>query len=231
MKKVIATLLKQPWAYILCIELLLFFVLFPLVYSPDSLYSVLPESRYEIWEDFAVIHMERYLSIVALFLCLFPGILTLCEIFSRNYRGWRKTGVVMLYVFLTFFALAILSPTLGRAREGGRRISCFSNLRSIRLALQQYCLDYEYLPPDLKTLSDAAYLTDKGVYRCPSRYGLNVEFSDYFYYGAGRKLDEKTPFLLLRDRDKNHPGKYWNLLMSDGERIQRNSAQGDKNYK
>ncbi len=225
MKKVIAKLFKQPWLYILFIELLLFFILFPLAYSPDSLYTFLPESWYDVWENFAVIHMGRYLSISALFLFLFTGFWTFCTAFSSQVKGWEKTGLVMFYIFLTFIAWAILAPTLGRAREGVRQISCFSNLRSIRLALQQYALDYgSHLPPDLKTLSSTDYLSDKGVYCCPSQDNSNSEFSDYLYYGAGHKLDENPPFLLLRDRDKNHPGKYWNLLMSNGERIQRNDT-------
>jgi Protein of unknown function (DUF1559) len=216
-KKTIVTLLKQTWFYILCMELL-FFLLFSLAYSPDTLYSVLP-AWYDVWEKFAVMHLGWYLSISALFLFLFTFFLTFCEAFSRKFRGWRKAGVVVLYVFLTFFALSIFLPLLGRAREGSRRISCFSNLRSIRLALQQYALDYEsHLPPDLKTLSNTHYLTDKGIFRCPSRVreNSNSGFSDYLYYGAGHKLGEKTPFPLVKDQEKNHPGKYWNLIMSDG---------------
>jgi len=221
MKKFIATLLKQPWFYIIVAELLLL-ILFPLVDNPSWLYSFLSEAWYDAWEEFAALHMEGYLYVSTLFLFLFTICLIFCTAFSQEIQRERKTGLVILYLFLAFFAFGFLIPTLGKAREKAKRIHCSSNLKQIYLAFDQYALDYKsYLPPDLKTLSKADYLTCKSVYHCPSQSRPNSEFSDYLYYGAGRKLDENPPFLLLRDRDKNHPGKYCNLLMSDGQIIHR----------
>ena len=218
MKKIITTLLKQPWFYIVVAELLLF-ILFPLVDNPDWLYSFLPEAWYDVWEEFAVIHMERYLALCALLLISLSGALGFVSLFSCLHARKRENIIaLMLYIFLTFTACGILLPTLGRAREKAKRIACTSNLKQIYLALDQYALDYQsHLPPDLKTLSSTDYLTGESIYRCMSRKRPNKEFSDYLYYGAGHKLDEKPAFILLRDRDKNHPGKYWNLLMSDGK--------------
>lgn len=220
MKKIITTLLKQPWFYIIVAELLLF-ILFPLVDNPDWLYSFLPEAWYDVWEEFAVIHMERYLTLCILLLICLSGALGFVSLFSCLHTRKRDNIIaLMLYLFLTFTACGILLPTLGRAREKAKRIACTSNLKQIYLALDQYALDYQsYLPPDLKTLSSTGYLTCESIYRCMSRKRPNKEFSDYLYYGDGRKLDEKPTFILLRDRDKNHPGKYWNLLMSDGKTI------------
>lgn len=70
-------------------------------------------------------------------------------------------------------------------------------------------------PPNLRTLSTAEYLTDESVYRCPSQWGREPEFSDYQYLGKGRLRDEAV-FPILRDLPGNHPGKYCSVLFSDG---------------
>lgn len=233
MKKRIAKLLKHPWIYIFCASLLILFILSPLMDNPYSLYPFLPESWYDAWEYFAVFGMEGFLVISTLFLFLLTVALIINNAFSRKVRGWQKTKIVFLHLFLLFVVFLVFISFLGRAREKARRISCFSNLRQIYLALDLYASDNEsQLPPDLKILSDTDYLADQRVFRCPSRRRPNSEFSDYIYYGAGQtleygmwqkqKFEGKTPFLLAKDRDKNHPGKYCNLLMSNGEIIQQN---------
>jgi hypothetical protein len=219
-KKKLVTLLRQPWFYILCVELLLIFVLLPLNDNPQWLYSLLPAAWYDEWEEFAAVSMERCLSISALFLFFLAGILSVYQLLYRIIEKKGKAGMIILYLFLALFALPAVLPKIGCAREKAKRISCRSNLKQIYLALEQYALDYNsFLPPNLKTLSDADYLNDRGIYHCPSRKRPNEEFSDYLYYGAGRKLKKANPFILVTDRDKNHPGKYYNSIMSDGQLI------------
>ena len=217
MKKFIKSLIRQPWFYIVLVELLVIFVLYPLCNNPQRLYPFLAESWYDLWEEFAVMHSEGWLAICSLFLFLLAGSLTFIMPFRQKHKVLKKIMIGVLYAFLALVSLGMIASKFGSAREGSKRISCSSNLIQIGLALGQYALDNESnLPPDLKTLADTDYLTDKGIHRCPSRWRQNTEFSDYLYYGVGRKIEEKPPFILLRDRDKNHPGKYWNILMSNG---------------
>ena len=194
---------------------LLAFVFVPLLEHPEMLYPLLPTSMYDAWEEFAVWHLERLIVIVGLFFLLLSLVLALVTPFSRKVRGWKKTGKI--YLLFVFLWLLFAIPLTGRAHERAKRISCTSNLKQIYMSLEQYAGDYEgFLSPDLKTLQESGYLTDLEVFRCPSRTRPNAEFSDYLYFGRDRKLKD-PPFLLVRDRDKNHPGVYWNNLFSDGQ--------------
>jgi len=209
---------------------LLIFILFPLVDNPGRLYYFFPESWYDAWEEFATMRLEGFLILGTFLLGLITGGLILYIAFSQRIRGWRKARLVVLYLFLLFNTFGIILPTLGHAHGKTARIVCGSNIKQIYLALQQYALDYEsHLPPGLNTLSDSGYLTGKDVFRCPGRQRPNQEFSDYIYYGAKHTLREKTPFLLVKDRERNHLGKYCNLLMSDGEIIYSHQDQQPKN--
>ncbi len=150
-----------------------------------------------------------------IFLLLSLG-LALVSLLSRKVRGRRKAVKTLLYLFIALLWLSLGIFLIRRADECVGRIACASNLRSIYLSLEQYSADYDgFFPPELKTLYESGYLMDGRVYCCPSRTSPNAEFSDYLYFGKGRKLKE-PPFLLMRDRDGNHPGVYWNNLFSDG---------------
>jgi hypothetical protein len=220
MAKKVPEFLKQPWFYILCIELLIFFIFIPLSKKPGKLYYILPESWYDSWEAFAILDLAGLILLITLSLFLFSGSLAFGTLFNSKYKVIKKAGMVFFYAFLAFIALWLQTPLLGCAREKAKQICCRSNLKQIRLALMQYAGDNKSnLPPNLKTLSDTDYLTDECVYRCPSRLRPNTEFSDYLYYGAGRKIDEEPSFIMARDHDKNHLGKYKSILMSDGEII------------
>jgi len=194
---------------------LLAFVFIPLLEHPEMLYLRLSASVYDAWEEFAVLHLEGWILITGLFFFLFSLALALVTPFSGEVRGWKKAGRTLLYLFFVFLWLLFAIPLTGRARERAKRISCTSNLKQIYMGLEQYAGEYEgFLPPDLKTLQESGYLTDLEVYRCPSRLRPNAEFSDYLYFGKDRKL-KGPPFLLVRDRNKNHPGGYWNNLFSN----------------
>ncbi len=210
-------LLKQPWFWILLADLTYLFILWPLSEKPEILFPVLPEAWYDLWEEFAVMHLEYILSVGMLFLVAASIGIAIFGLFSKTERGFKKAGNLAGYLAIVFFTLLAGMPSLGRAREKARRISCQADMKQIVFALNQYADDWGgAYPPDLRTLSDTQYLTDKGIYRCPSRRRPNPEFSDYQYFGKGRKFGEK-PFPILRDREKNHPGKYRNVLYSGGQ--------------
>lgn len=207
---------RCPASWLVFFWCLLAFVFLPLLDHPEKLYPLLPVPLYDAWEEFAVLRLEEFITATGVFFFLFALAWGLVTPLSRKARGWRKAGITLLYLLLAFFWLTFALPMQGRARDRARRISCNSNLRQIYIELEVYAGDNAgFLPPELAALNTQGYLTDREVFRCPSRRRPNPEFSDYLYFGKGRTL--KEPFyLLLCDRDGNHPGGRWNNLFSDG---------------
>ena len=136
-----------------------------------------------------------------------------------------KAVITANIIVLGIFGVILLFlPPLNSVRENARRISCLSNLRGIGLSLIQYSMDYNNFFPDkdLEQLRVNGYLTDYGVYTCPStdtRKGKDKKkitdtIVDYVYQkGLKYSKDSKTP--LLWDKPKNHKN-YGNVLFIDG---------------
>lgn len=62
-------------------------------------------------------------------------------------RATKKKGFTLIELLVAIAIVSILAtilfPVFARAREGGRRSSCLSNLRQVGLGLQQYTQDYD----------------------------------------------------------------------------------------
>jgi len=136
------------------------------------------------------------------------------EIKNKNVKGRIICIICML---LNFNFIGYCFSMEGAAYESARRISCASNLKCIKLALQQYAMDYaDNFPPEngaagLEYLRKYDYLTDYAVYACPStmtargknNQPLTEENIDYVYIGGlNDKSDPNTP--ILYDKPNNH---------------------------
>src|SRR5277367_1136872 len=64
--------------------------------------------------------------------------------------GGRAFTLIELLVVIAIIAIlaAMLLPTLSRAKESGKRISCLNNLRQLSLSAQMYVSDSQgFYPP------------------------------------------------------------------------------------
>jgi len=159
-------------------------------------------------------------------------------------RRWRVSNV-LLYTFLSLLglalAVALLLPSLGRAREPANRVKCASNLRAIGQALQFYAAEHGgKLPPDLATLMNDQDLTSE-VLICPSSDHERAVLAppatgysaadltpdktlSYIYTAAGGDLGRLPPnAVLAHDLPKYHNRTYEaprdggaNFLFADG---------------
>jgi prepilin-type N-terminal cleavage/methylation domain-containing protein/prepilin-type processing-associated H-X9-DG protein len=78
-------------------------------------------------------------------------------------RTARAFTLVELLVVIGIIALliSVLLPTLGKARESGRRIGCLSNLRQLSMAVLMYEQQWKVLPgPALPAIFDPAVVND-----------------------------------------------------------------------
>lgn len=102
----------------------------------------------------------------------------------------------------------------GKRTENRKRIGCQVNMKQIVLALQVYADNNRDHYPDKLEMLFPEYIREKADLHCPSAKG-NHGFSDYNYYGKGRKSAART-FLILEDRIENHRDNYKNQAESDG---------------
>ena len=143
-------------------------------------------------------------------------------------RGFAITGLVCgiaTFVLVIPLLIAILLPSLNRAREAANRIKCASNLRQIGQGMRQYAINdgrYGNFPPDFETVAATTAMTpdafvcptsDAVAARPPFALGQNLS---YVYLGAG--LTDSVPAIqvVAHCETHNHRGDGTNLLYGDG---------------
>jgi prepilin-type processing-associated H-X9-DG protein len=144
-------------------------------------------------------------------------------------RGMAIAGLVMGLVSVVLgltLGVAILLPSLNRAREAANRIKCGSNLRQIGQAMRQYAIDdvrSGYYPPDLETLYAAAQPgLGLDAFICPTSAAAAApppfvvgQNNSYVYLAAG--LTDAAPATTPVAHCETHiHGDGTNILYSDG---------------
>lgn len=210
-------ILKFLWSFLFCIlffGLLQLIVLYPLYGRPEILHPLLPETLFYAWVEFTVTDMSAMLGYWGLLWAILSLLLLIVTLFQR--RKWSEKWALALFCVLLMFAWLFLAIPPCANRERSKRINCVSNLKQIGLALQEYADNHNgFYPPDLQTLETDGILSDRNIFRCIVHRPDYTAFSDYCYFGDGRKADD-AQFVIVQDMAGNHLAGHKNKLYSNG---------------
>ena len=134
---------------------------------------------------------------------------------AKKHIGPRWMWALIFFFFPVFgIMILVVCPPVEKVRERARELHCLANAKQLSLGLLMYAADNnDHFPENLKQLYPN-YISDENVFHCFASRDKTV-FSDYDYYGKGKKSTDKV-FVILREKIGNHRGGIQNQAMSDG---------------
>ncbi len=122
------------------------------------------------------------------------------------------TGAVSLLMVLPLM-VAILLPSLSRARELAKRTVCGVNLRAVDASLRSYIEEYDQEPPNISVLIDESSIGSE-VLNCPSVDPASSRTPPYIWIRGADCADADN--VVLYEPLQNHGGDGGNVLFCDG---------------
>lgn len=140
-------------------------------------------------------------------------------------RGLAIAGIIVsiLMLLLNLMMIAILIPSLSRARASAIQVSCAANLRQIGQAAMLYANDNKgFLPPDLaavsQTLGGSTQVCVCPGDRAPALTSGSITTSYVYLPRLGDKASQSQSArrIMAYESPKNHDGRAANFLFLDG---------------
>ena len=134
---------------------------------------------------------------------------------KKKHWLYRWVWSVVFFIFPLFGIMLMSSfPPNGKSRERAKEINCLGNTKQLALGLLMYAADNnDHFPEHLNQLYPD-YVPQKNMFHCPNSRN-KTDFSDYIYYGKGKKSTDKV-FVILQEKTGNHRSGIQNQAMSDG---------------
>ena len=134
-------------------------------------------------------------------------------------RGFAIAGIVtgalsLLSSFTVIpLMIAVLVPSLSRARELANIAVCGANLQAVEVSLRSYAEEHSQEPPDLSALVDSGWI-DPRMLNCPSVDPAVSQTLPYIWIRGADCADEDN--VVLYEPIQNHGGEGGNVLFCDG---------------
>lgn len=120
-------------------------------------------------------------------------------------------------LLITLILIAILLPSLSRARELSNRVVCSANMRQFGTGMYLYAQSdyYGWFPPNLETLLSEGHVTEN-QFACPSSNAVVRELDGSYEYIASQTGSSNPNNVVMYEKEGCHNGEGSNVLFQDG---------------